>query len=110
MTSRWSLLAALPLLLACGDSGSPEGEDYGNLLASPGGLVVLEEEHPTGFGRPDCFLCHEIRSMHIVNRTDLPDCDGVEEACIDLEEIQSIIRQGGEQSCMLCHGTNGVSQ
>lgn len=110
MTARPILLAALPLLvLACGNSASPEGENYGNLLASPGGLLVLEEEHPSGYGRPDCFLCHEIRGMHIVNRTDLPNCNGVDEPCIDLQAIQSIIRQGGEESCVLCHGTNGVA-
>jgi hypothetical protein len=109
MTRRRILPLALSLLLlGCGNDGSPEGEDYGNLLASPGGLLVLEEEHPTGFGRPDCFVCHEVRNMHIVNRTDLPDCNGVEEACIDLAMIQSVIRQSGEQSCVLCHGTNGV--
>jgi hypothetical protein len=50
--------------------------------------------------------------MHVVNRTDLPDCDtlppGSPDPCIDLAEIQSIIRNQGESSCMLCHGTNGA--
>jgi len=98
-------LAAVILFLlvvaGCGSDAPLQSEDYGNLLASPGGLVVLEEEHPSGWGRQDCFFCHEIRNMHTVNRTGLPD--------LDLEEIQLIIQDQGESSCMLCHGTNGVA-
>jgi hypothetical protein len=108
---RASLIAFL-LLLACGNDGGEESENYGDLLSSPGGLLVLEEEHPTGFGRPDCFACHEIRNMHVENRTSLPDCDDVEdratEPCIDLAEIQFFIRRDKEASCALCHGDNGV--
>lgn len=108
-----SLLLASALLAACGNDGNPESEDYGNLFASPAGLVLVAEEHPTGWGRPDCFLCHEVRNMHIVNRTGLPDCGDVDPpgttSCLDLGEIQSIIRNGGESSCGLCHGDNGVA-
>jgi hypothetical protein len=111
-TLRFLPLVALLFLVACGNDADPEGADYGNLLASPGGLIVLEEEHPTGFGRSDCFGCHEVRNMHVENRTDLPDCrdlpDPPTEGCIDLAEIQSIIRNQGEDSCALCHGNNGV--
>jgi hypothetical protein len=96
----------------CGSNGDENGDNFGNLLASPGGLEVLREEHPSGWGRADCFACHEIRNMHVVNRTDLPDCDalppGSADPCIDLAEIQSIIANQGEDSCMLCHGTNGA--
>lgn len=98
------------LLAACGSDGPEDGEDYGNLLASPGGLLVLQEEHPTGWGRPDCLTCHNLRSSHIKNRTGLPDCQDVPPgtACIDLDEIQSIIRAQGQSSCPQCHGDNGV--
>lgn len=102
----------LALLLGCGDHASPGGENYGNLLASPAGLVVVESEHPSGWGRSDCFLCHQVANMHIKNRTNLPDCDEVtgDEPCIDLADIQSIIRDFGEDSCTLCHGENGVDE
>jgi hypothetical protein len=96
------LMLLLPLALACGDDAGRESENYGNLLASPGGLVVLEEEHPTGFMRPDCFSCHKADNMHQVNRTDLPDEE------VDLPGIRAIIESGGESSCSMCHGTNGV--
>jgi hypothetical protein len=92
-------LAAL-LMAACGSDSEPESDDYGNLLASPAGLVVVAEEHPTGWGRPDCFGCHEVRKMHVVNRTGVAD--------LDLEAIREIVRENGEASCVECHGTNGV--
>lgn len=97
----------------CGSNGDERGDNFGNLLASPAGLEVVREEHPSGWGRLDCFACHEVRNMHVVNRTDLPDCDdlppGSFDPCIDLAEIQSIIRNQGQNSCMLCHGTNGTA-
>jgi hypothetical protein len=103
-------VAACLVPLACGSDGTQETEDYGNLLQSPGGLVVLEEEHPTGWGRPDCQTCHERRNSHTENRTGLADCDAVPEGtpCIDLAEIQDLIRRQGQQSCAQCHGHNGV--
>lgn len=100
----WTVcLAAAAMFAACGDSGDLEGEDYGNLLASPGGLLVLEEEHPTGWMRAQCFACHEIRIIHTVNRTHLPD------DVIDLPAVRAIVREQGESSCALCHGDNGVA-
>jgi hypothetical protein len=104
--------AALLLIAGCGNNGSEDGENYGNLLDSPGGLLVLEVEHPAGFGRPDCFTCHEVRNSHNENRTGLANCEDVpdDSNCIDLGEIRAIIKSGGEQSCMQCHGDNGVPQ
>jgi hypothetical protein len=52
--------------------------------------------------RPDCFSCHKADNMHQVNRTDLPDEE------VDLPGIRAIIESGGESSCSMCHGTNGV--
>jgi hypothetical protein len=96
-------------LAGCGSDGPMDSADYGNLLNSPAGLILVEEEHPTGWGRPDCLVCHEVRNMHVVNRTGLPDCTPeVQEGCIDLPGIRSIIDNQGEASCALCHGDNGV--
>ena len=96
------LLGSLAVVSACGSDAAPQSENYGNILASPGGLVVLEEEHPTGWMRSDCFGCHNVNNMHQVNRTGLSD----EQA--DLPGIRAIIENQGESSCTLCHGDNGV--
>lgn len=95
-------LAAVILAVGCGSNGSPQSANYGNLLASPGGLVLVEGEHDAGWGRSDCFGCHDVNNMHQINRTGLPDEE------VDLPGINAIIANQGEQSCMLCHGTNGV--
>ncbi len=106
-----ALLVGLALA-SCGDSSRPTSEDYGNLLDSPGGLIVLEEEHPTGWQRAECLSCHNVLKMHTVNRTGLPDCNTLPDppstACIDLGEIQEIIDNQPRDSCAQCHGTNGV--
>ena len=110
MKNRGRALVALALLLClsvaagCGSDAGPQSEDYGNLLASPGGLVVLEEEHPTGWMRADCFGCHNVNNIHQINRTGLPDDE------VDLPNVRAIVQSGGEASCMMCHGTNGVPQ
>ncbi|MFQ5665345.1 MAG: hypothetical protein ACE5I7_02825 [Candidatus Binatia bacterium] len=127
MTRR--TLAALLFLVTihgCGNSGSVDSENFGNLLTSPGtctvtnttecrgdsdcpsgevcdGLILVREEHPTGWSRPECFACHQIRNIHTVNRTGLSD----EEA--DLADVRAIVRNQGQASCVLCHGTNGVT-
>ncbi len=107
-------VAAIALLLAsCGSDGGMESEDYGNLLNSPAGLIVVEQEHPTGYGRPDCLVCHELRNIHAVNRTGLPDCTATPDeapsaACLDLAAIRAIVRDQKEASCAPCHGSNGV--
>lgn len=104
---RGLLGAASGLLLlavagGCGSDAGPQSENYGNLLASPGGLVVLQEEHPTGWMRPDCFGCHNVNNIHQVNRTGLPDDE------VDLPGIRAIVQNEGESSCAMCHGSNGV--
>jgi hypothetical protein len=97
-------------LTGCGSDGPMDSADYGNLLNSPAGLILVAQEHPTGWGRPDCLVCHEVRNMHVVNRTGLPDCTpAVQDACIDLPGIRAIINSEGEASCAQCHGDNGVN-
>jgi hypothetical protein len=101
---RRTLLAVLFLIAAsgCGSNGPPQSEDYGNLLNSPQGLLLVQEEHQTGWGRPDCFACHEIRNIHIINRTGDPS--------FDLAQVRAVVDNLGLASCPQCHGTNGVQQ
>ena len=95
-------MGLVALAAGCGSDGPQDGENYGNLLASPAGLVLVEEEHETGWTRPECFTCHEIRNMHTVNRT------GVED--LDLAAIRDAVQAQGEAICSGCHGANGVEQ
>ncbi len=86
-------------LLSCGGSAFNDGEDYGNLLDSPEGLIVTEEEHVGGWEREDCTMCHNLENIHLVNRTGIP---------IDIEAIHEEALEDGLASCAPCHGTNGV--
>lgn len=99
-------LGGLLLLVAagCGSEAGVTSENYGNLLASPDGLVLVQQEHPTGWTRPDCFACHNVRNIHYVNRTGLAD------DVIDLPGVRAIVASGGAESCLMCHGNNGVTQ
>lgn len=116
--------AALALAIAgCGTDAPVDGENYGNLFASPGvcavttalecagdsdcpagetcnGLVLVRAEHPAGWTRPDCSTCHESRNIHSVSRSGLSE--------EELEEVRVIVRNQGDASCPLCHGGNGV--
>ncbi len=100
---RVALFLGAAVAVGCGNDGKPRSEDYGNIFASPEGLVLLQEEHPTGWSRPDCFACHEVRNIHTINRSGLPDEE------VDLEGVRAIVSEQGESSCMLCHGDNGVT-
>ncbi len=113
MRKTLSAVVLMLIVAGCGSDGSPQqGANFGNLFASPAGLILVQQEHPTGWGHPDCFACHEVRDIHTVNRTGLPDCPLTPPAtpapCVDLADIRSIVRDLGEASCTQCHGTNGV--
>jgi hypothetical protein len=60
----------------------------------------MEEEHQGGWGRSNCFLCHNIENIHLVNNSsfDAVDVDAIRQKTID----------EGLSSCMTCHGTNGT--
>src|SRR5262245_53940370 len=88
---RWlhlcaSVLICGGILAACGSDAAPQSENYGNLLASPDGLVLVEAEHPTGWMRSDCFGCHNVNNIHQVNRTGLPDDE------VDLPGVRAIVQ------------------
>ena len=105
--NRWRLHVCLLVatclsLAACGSDPSTQSENYGNILASPSGLVLVQSEHQTGWGRADCYACHNVNNIHQINRTGLPDDEA------DLAGVRAIVQNQGEASCMMCHGTNGV--
>jgi len=96
---RTAILFFLFSLASCGGASFNEGEDYGNLLDSPDGLTLTEEEHTGGWGRSDCTICHNLENIHLVNRTGI---------AIDIDAIHDQALGEGEAGCPACHGTNGV--
>ncbi len=87
------------LLSGCGGTVTDGGEDYGNLLDSPEGLVLTEDEHDVGWGHSECTMCHNLENIHLVNRTEI---------AIDIEAIHEQALEEGLAVCSDCHGTNGV--
>lgn len=73
--------------------------DRGDMLSSPSGLDLTEEEHAAGWGNDQCLQCHALETTHRVNCTSLEDLD------IDAVRYQAA---EGNQSCGDCHGLNGL--
>lgn len=88
----------LLLGIACGEAPLDEGENYGNLLESPEGLILTQEEHTTGWGHAECTTCHNLENIHLVDRTGLS---------LDIEAIHDQALEEGISSCSSCHGSNG---
>lgn len=92
------LFLVLPGISGC-FSSDDEGQDFDNLFEGTDFLVLSEEEHPSGWGRPDCFVCHPISEIHRVDRSGLG---------LPLEDIRNFVNDVGIDSCAICHGDNGV--
>ncbi|MGH7800022.1 MAG: hypothetical protein ACREOW_05245 [Thermodesulfobacteriota bacterium] len=75
------------------------GQNFGDIFDTPEGTVLTQEEHPDGWGRSDCFVCHPIFEIHRVDRTGTG---------LDLKAIREFVEEEGLDSCPLCHGDNGV--
>ncbi|HEX9756572.1 MAG TPA: hypothetical protein VGB26_02075 [Nitrospiria bacterium] len=101
---KFSFLVPLLLLflLSCAESGDDEGQNLGNLFEGPGGIIVTQAEHPEGWGRSDCLICHPAEEIHRVNRTG--------EGTLPLEDIRELALRAGVGGCSVCHGDNGVTE
>lgn len=91
------LLASL-FFCSCG-STDLQGENYGNLMASPSGLTLVPHEHKEGWGVANCNICHNTSLIHLVDRS------GTD---INMAAIREQVVTEGLVSCPICHGTNGV--
>lgn len=99
---RLVLLLLLVFLFSSCVSEEDEGQDWGNILAGVEGLILTEEDHPDGWGRQECFVCHPLEVIHQEDRSGI----GV----LLLEDIREFTVQEGLASCPICHGDNGVPE
>ncbi|MEQ9618418.1 MAG: hypothetical protein RIG61_04510 [Deltaproteobacteria bacterium] len=95
------LLIFLLLSVSCVGEDN-EGQDFGNIFNSTEGLILTEKDHPSGFGREDCFVCHPLEVIHQVDRSGT--------GTVPLDEIQEFVLMEGPASCPICHGDNGVPE
>lgn len=72
-------------------------ENYG--VQSVADLTLTSSNHPHGYGRSQCFLCHVPANLHQVDRLGHPSFD----------LARDLVAQSGVGSCAGCHGSNGVS-
>lgn len=86
------LLPLLLLLVGCDD---PECTD---MTRSPGGLLLTEAEHPTGWAHAECTACHAVSALH--GRGCTPG--------VDLVEVRALVDEDpSDDGCVACHGDNG---
>lgn len=101
MSISVSIIFLVLLFFGCGND-KPNMENYGDIYSSDEGIVVSQAEHQSGWGKQNCFLCHNSRNLHLLNE-EFPPPDG-----FDLKQIQKLVTEKGIESCKTCHGSNGL--
>ncbi len=94
---RMGVAILLMMLFACGRE-TTHGEDYGDLVNSPGGLVLDQSKHEFGWQKSGCSLCHNLNNIHLND-----DVEG-----FDMPAVRELVAEQGISVCHECHGTNGV--
>jgi len=100
LTHMMLILFLLTIASCVGSDDS--GQNLGNIFDSDEGLILTEEDHPDGWMREDCITCHPLDVIHQEDRTEL--------GILPLEDIQNFVLEEGLDSCVICHGNNGVDE
>lgn len=87
-------------LVGCGDADPCASTR--DIAESPSALELTSGEHTAGWGRADCFQCHQAFLIH------QNDCTLV--ADVDSAAIAALIDPSDTTTCISCHGTNGVPE
>lgn len=97
---KYILLFWIGGLLCSGCQDETTYEYYGDLLETPAGLILVQEEHEVGWKEATCSHCHVTGNFHATfpGRT----------SSFDMEQIRAYVEQAGPSSCSDCHGNNGV--
>ena len=93
------LAASALVICACGSVSNTTGENYGDIAQGPGGITLVQSEHPVGWGKSNCFECHSDANIHQAGRSGTG---------LNLAAIRTLTEEQGLDSCATCHGTNGV--
>ena len=91
---RMCLITAVVLLVATAGACDPCPEV--SMLEGEDGLIIVEEDHPDGWGRADCHRCHAMEALHR---------RGCSEG-VDLALVRAAVDEGGLDACASCHGGN----
>lgn len=94
---HFGLVLALCLLFVSMLAGCPSCPEV-SILDGEGGLELVEDEHPDGWGQADCRACHQLKAIHRRGCT-----EGV-----NLAAVRELVAAEGLDVCSDCHGNNGV--
>ncbi len=95
----WGLITAGLVTAGCERAAPCAGR--GDMTRSEAGLTVTAGEHGIGWGQQDCALCHPSWSLHAHS------CSAVD---IDMTDVNERADLSAPETCVPCHGDNGVSQ
>jgi hypothetical protein len=79
-------------LVGCAD------RQYENYNMTAADITLSSNNHPHGYNRSDCFLCHLPMNIHQVDRLGAPS----------FPFAKGAVERNGLNSCRGCHGSNGV--
>jgi hypothetical protein len=91
---RLAVILSFPLLSTCGLVR--QSENY--YVATIADLTLSATNHPHGWGKSNCLVCHNPSNLHQVNRL----------GAASFSLAQSLVTASGNAACSGCHGTNGV--
>lgn len=89
-----SLFFLLNTLIAC--DSTRQYEDYN--MKTEADQTLTSSNHPHGYQKFQCFVCHHPENIHQVNRYGSSNFD----------LANSLVQQSGLASCSGCHGKNGA--
>ena len=89
-------VVSILLILTTACSVSEQSENYDFDSISP--LILTQSNHPHGYQKTSCYSCHTPQNIHRVNRLGDPSFDFAD----------PLVQQNGLNSCVGCHGNNGV--
>ena len=89
---------------ACSDDKQDKlpAEDYGDIyVANSNSFFLSEKTHEIGWGKSECFMCHNVNNIHLKDRT------ASKRGNVTYARLK--VHENGVKACAGCHGANGIS-